>query len=235
MKKKMVFWALALVAAVAVVLGIIAGHSDGAGKADSPSNVSDSPARTLDKPGSKVPTAGTRRNPPRVPSTKTAGKKVTPPSAVRQGHEEDSQPPTEAEQRQREEETLVEAFDALTDKWMGTPADGKSVTMEDVRQFAEQFRKVPKSRKDECLHRALNLIPDENVMLLAGILMDKTLDREILQTVFSDVLNRDENVKKPILRQIFKDREHPCWADTAWILDVTGELPAKNQATGKLK
>ena len=34
-----------------------------------------------------------------------------------------------------------------------------------------------------------------------------------------------EDVKKPILQQIFKDKTHPCWADTAWILDVTGELP----------
>ena len=113
---------------------------------------------------------------------------------------------------------------------MKPAADGKGVTMDDVRHFAEQFRKVPKKRRDECLHRALNLVPDENVMLLAGILMDKTLDKQILETVYNDVLNRDEDVKKPILQQIFKDREHPCWADTAWILDVTGELPAKKQA-----
>ena len=93
------------------------------------------------------------------------------------------------------------------------------------KAFAKSFRKIPKERQDECIHRALNLIPDENVMLLAGILMDKTMDREIVETVYNDVLNRDEDVKKPILQQIFKDKTHPCWADTAWILDVTGELP----------
>ena len=139
----------------------------------------------------------------------------------------ESAPSTEKEQRERAEEALVSAFDALTDKWMKPAPDGKSVTMEDVRQFAEQFRKLPKSRQDECLHRALNLVPDENVMLLAGILMDKTLDKAILETVYNDVLNRDESVKKPILQQIFKDREHHCWADTAWILDVTGQRPTK--------
>ena len=141
------------------------------------------------------------------------------------GGEEESAPATEKEQRERAEEALVAAFDALTDNWMKPAPDGKGVTMEDVRHFADQFRKLPKNRQDECLHRALNLVPDENVMLLAGILMDKTLDKEILETVYSNVLNRDENVKKPILQQIFKDRKHPCWADTAWILDVTGELP----------
>ena len=132
-------------------------------------------------------------------------------------------PQTEEEKREAEEEKLVDAFDDLTDKWQEPSAKGG--TMADIDNFAAAFRKVPKARQDECVHRALNLVPDENVMLLAGILMDKTMDKEIVETVFNDVLNRDEDVKKPILQQIFKDKDHPCWADTAWILDVTGELP----------
>ena len=132
---------------------------------------------------------------------------------------------SEEDRREQEEERLVDVFDALTDKWMEPAKSG--VTMKDVDAFAAQFRQVPKDRKEECLHRALNLIPDENVMLLAGILMDKSQDKELIELIYNDVLNRDEDVKKPILQQIFKDREHPCWADTAWILDVTGELPSK--------
>ena len=130
---------------------------------------------------------------------------------------------TEEEKREAEEEKLVNDFDDLTDKWQEPSAKG--VTMSDIDHFAQSFRKIPKARQDECIHRALNLIPDENVMLLAGVLMDKTMDKEIVETVYNDVLNRDEDVKKPILQQIFKDKTHPCWADTAWILDVTGELP----------
>lgn len=135
--------------------------------------------------------------------------------------EEESQ--TEEEKREAEEQKKVDAFDNLTDKWM-EPSE-KGVTMAEVDNFAKQFRQVPKDRKDECIHRALNLIPDENVMLLAGVLMDKTMDKEIVETVYNDILNRDEDVKKPILLEIFKDKSHPCWADTAWILDVTGGLP----------
>ena len=122
-----------------------------------------------------------------------------------------------------ENELLVNVFDDLTDKWMAPSQKG--VTMADVDNFVKSFRKVPKVRQNECIHRALNLIPDENVMLLAGVLMDKTADREVVETVYNDILNRDEDVKKPILQEIFKDKTHPCWADTAWILDVTGELP----------
>ena len=136
---------------------------------------------------------------------------------------ESEEPQTEEEKREAEEEKLVNDFDDLTDKWQEPSAKG--VTMADIDNFAASFRKISKARQDECIHRALNLIPDENVMLLAGVLMDKTMDKEIVETVYNDILNRDEDVKKPILQQIFKDKTHPCWADTAWILDVTGELP----------
>ena len=150
-------------------------------------------------------------------------------STVEEESDEDAEPEepqTEEEKREAEEEAKVDAFDKLTDKWQ-EPSE-KGVTMSDIDNFAKAFRSIPKDRQDECVHRALNLIPDENVMLLAGILMDKTMDKEIVETVFNDVLNRDEDVKKPILQQIFKDKTHPCWADTAWILDVTGDLPKKN-------
>ena len=224
MKRQAWFGLVVLVAAIGVILVVARGRSGEDRQPDSPSSVSARPARASGKPDAKTSAKEPKRNPPRMHATATTEPEATPPSE--QEGEEESAPLTEEEKRERAEEALVEAFDALTDKWMESAPDGKSVTMEDVRQFAEQFRKLPKSRQDECLHRALNLVPDENVMLLAGILMDKTLDKEILETVYNDVLNRDEGVKKPILQQIFKDKSHPCWADTAWILDVTGELPA---------
>ena len=108
--------------------------------------------------------------------------------------------------------------------------EGGEVTMKDMDDFVAAFKSVPDSRKDECLHRALNLVSDDHVLLLAGILFDKSIDKEYLELVFNDVLNRDEEVKKLILPKIFKDKGHPCWADTAWILDVTGELPQKEES-----
>ena len=140
----------------------------------------------------------------------------------------DEQEKTPEEDEEDVEERLVNTFDDLTDQWM-EPAK-TSVSMADIDKFVATFKKVPKARQDECVHRALNLIPDENVMLLAGLLLDKTLDKETIETVFNDILNRDEDVKKPILQRLFKDKSHPCWADVAWILDVTGELPAPQKA-----
>ena len=147
------------------------------------------------------------------------------PVADEQDKEEGEPEPemTEEEKKEAEEEKRVDEFDKAVDKWM--EPQGKAVTMEEVDKFRDMFRSVPKARKEECVHRALNLIPDENVMLLAGILFDKEQDKDILDLVYNDILNRDEDVKKPILKEIFKDKDHPNWADTAWILDVTGELP----------
>ena len=142
--------------------------------------------------------------------------------------DETEEPKTAEELQEEEEEKKVEAFDSLTDKWM--EKSGGEVTMKDMDDFVAAFKSVPKARKDECLHRALNLVSDDHVLLLAGILFDKSIDREYLELVFNDVLNRDEEVKKLILPKILKDKDHPCWADTAWILDVTGELPKKEKS-----
>ena len=143
----------------------------------------------------------------------------------------------ESEGESDEEERLVDAFDSLTDKWMDESSNGKDVQMKDIDIFSAAFRRVPDSRKSECLQRALNLVSDDNVMLLAGILMDKTLDDEYVEAVFNDVLNRDEDVKKPILEQIFKDKTHHCWAQVAWIFDATdhasGESAPESDEAGR--
>lgn len=144
------------------------------------------------------------------------------PSSELDGAEPEEQ--TEEDREAEEIERRVEAFDALTDRWREPVEKGCPVSLEQIEAFRRQFKDVPKDRKEECLQRALNLIPDENVMVLAGILLDKGEARELVELVFQDVLNRDESCKQPILKEIFKDKTHPCWADTAWILDVTGEL-----------
>ena len=124
--------------------------------------------------------------------------------------------PSESDGDRRE----VDAFDALVDGWMEARPAG--VSIKDVEDFQKALARVPDESRDECLHRALNLIPDENALLLAGVLLDKSFGKDVLEAVFNDILNRDEQVKLPLLKSIHKDRAHPCWADAAWILDVTG-------------
>ena len=144
--------------------------------------------------------------------------------------DDDDAEPTAEEKAEAEADKLVEEFDELTDKWTETAKKNGPPTMDDIEAFVEKFRKVPADRKDECIHRALNLIPDENVMLLAGVLMDKEQDEETVDAVFSDILNRDESVKLPVLREVIKDTKHSCWKTSAWILDVTKQAPSGESA-----
>ena len=154
------------------------------------------------------------------PDAQSAGEEAEPTEP-----EEPAEEKSEEELREEADEKLVDAFDSLTDRWM--EKEGGEVTMKDMDDFDTAFKAVPDDRKEECLHRALNLVSDDHVLLLAGILFDKTVDKEHIELVFNDVLNRDEEVKKLILPKIYKDKTHPCWADTAWILDATGETPNK--------
>lgn len=114
----------------------------------------------------------------------------------------------------------AEAFDALTDRWI-EPA--QELTQEDVLMFSRALRRVPLPERPECVRRALNLVPDENIELLCGILFDKDEPAEIVKEVFNDILNRNDEDKLLILREIIKDKTHPCWADVSWTLDVIGE------------
>lgn len=211
---------VALLAASAALLAAVAwlwlSRGSAGGNAQPPSG----PGEAV---GAEAGKGGVRANAGRPAGAKAAaedGDDASGPSAA--VSEQPSTPETETDEDR--EEKLVDAFDDLTDKWR-EPAE--TVTEGDIARFHDQFAKVPKSRREECLQRALNLVPDENAMLLVGILLDKEQPKEMLELVFNDVLNRDDTVKQPILRELFKDKEHPCWADVAWILDVTGELPAK--------
>ena len=150
----------------------------------------------------------------------TSGKQE---AAGKAAQEEMAPEESEEERREAEEERLVEAFDSMVDEYQ-EPRE-KGVGVEETRKFLASFAKVPKRRKEECLQRALNLVPDENVMLLAGVLMDPGEDKELVELVFNDILNRDEDVKKVLLERILRTKGHPCRADAAWILDATGQLP----------
>ena len=134
--------------------------------------------------------------------------------------------PEEPMMAEEDEDAFVDAFDALTDRWTA-PTEG-GVSVDDMEAFVERFRRVPQRRRNECLQRAVNLIPEENAMLIAGILMDRTQDGAIARSALAYVLNLDESVKNPIMKMIFEDRSHPCNDDVRWIFEVTGEMPEEN-------
>jgi len=79
----------------------------------------------------------------------------------------------------------------------------------------------PGEDREYAMHVMMNLISDGAVQALVPILMDTSYDEDLLDIIFNDILNRDDEIKYPILEEIAKNPEHPNFADAAHILEVT--------------
>ena len=113
----------------------------------------------------------------------------------------------------------VEVFENLIGEWEEPSPHGIGVA--DASRFHAAFCRIPVALREEEMDWALNLIPDENVMVLASVLLDKSQPVEVLDSIFCDVLNRNEDVKNVLLRKIWEDKSHPCWKDADWVLEIT--------------
>lgn len=115
----------------------------------------------------------------------------------------------------------VEDWEKLVDKLVETQDAPNKERMAEVK---EAFDKLNKKDQGEAVTRALNLLQDEQFPSLYGILFDKTENVEILDAIFSDALNRPEDIKVPLMKGLVTDKTHPMFFESARILDVTGEL-----------
>ena len=99
-----------------------------------------------------------------------------------------------------------------------------------ARQVKEAFDKLADDAKEENIRRLLNLTPDDQFGLVSEILFDKTCSENVLDAIFSDALNRPEEIKVPIMKRLVQDKKHPMFFESARILDITGELSKKPAA-----
>lgn len=118
------------------------------------------------------------------------------------------------------------AFDGFVDKWV--KPSKTAIPIEFVDAFTKSFKNLPKERQYVCLQRALNLIPDENIMLVMGILMDCDTDKTMAEAIFHDILNRNDSIKLTIIDEICANKEHPCWGEANWISKALGERRGKD-------
>ena len=97
-------------------------------------------------------------------------------------------------------------------------------TPERKASVKEAFDKLDKNDQMAAIQTSINLLPDEQFTSLFGILYDKSGNPEVLDAIFSDALNRPEDIKVPMMKDLVVDKEHPMFFESARILDVTGEL-----------
>ncbi|MCL1856953.1 MAG: hypothetical protein FWF84_04865, partial [Kiritimatiellaeota bacterium] len=95
------------------------------------------------------------------------------------------------------------------------------VTDADRRRARELFNAMTEEHRLEEVQHAMNLLPDETVSIMYEILFDKEQDEDIIDIIFSDLLNRDEEIKNPVIEEIVKDPEHPMFEEASRILEIT--------------
>lgn len=78
-----------------------------------------------------------------------------------------------------------------------------------VAAFKVMFDALDADEKNSYAHHAANLIPDANVACLRAILMDVSEPQEVLETIYYDLLNRPEEIKNLILREVAELESHP--------------------------
>jgi len=180
-------------------------------------------------PGKQAVKAGRIKEPARAKEAQRGGSKTEAAEA-----ESPAGAPSEAKQEaasaevKTPREKAVVAWESLVDQVI----QQKDVPAADqAKHVKEAFDKLDKAYQMDGIHRSLNLFPDEQFPALYAILYDKTENPEVLDAIFSDALNRPEEIKNPLMKDLRKDREHPMFFESARILDVVE--PAEEKAQPK--
>jgi hypothetical protein len=225
-KKVIGFGMAAVVLAVAVIVAIRVN------KAGPEVAVPEQPAAKPFKAVAQVPSAGQKPAPTRVlphqqqsgdrTARRRAGQNATVSGAVAPASQTG-----QAEEMTEARLKAVEAWEGFVDvvaERTGNP------TADQALAFKREFAKLDKVDQMDGIQTALNLLPEEQFPVLYPILFDKTIDPDILDEIFSDGLNHEEDIKVPMMKEIYKDKEHPMYVEAARILDATGELDEESGA-----
>lgn len=128
---------------------------------------------------------------------------------------------TKSEAKRAAAEKAVNAWEKLIDDLVASKEPSSAKQRAGVK---EAFDQLDQGDQLDAIHRAVNLLPDSQFESLLGILYDKSENAEVLDIIFSDALNRSEDIKLPMMKELIKDNQHPMYFESARILDATGEL-----------
>lgn len=95
----------------------------------------------------------------------------------------------------------------------------ESMTPAEVADFKKEFDMLNEEQKVENINHAVNLIGDNNFAALSAILFDLSEPKEIMETIFHDMLNRDEELKHETLKRLAEVKDHPLREDAAELLE----------------
>ncbi|NLF18104.1 MAG: hypothetical protein GX595_12765 [Lentisphaerae bacterium] len=117
-------------------------------------------------------------------------------------------------------ERALRQWDALIEKACQAETPALPVLADRVKAA---FDRLDQDDRLDGVQAAVNALPDASFPVLYGVLFDREQDPEVLDAIFSDALNRPDELKNPVLQRLRADRRHPLFFESARILDVIGE------------
>ena len=116
-----------------------------------------------------------------------------------------------------EDQALVE-WDALVDE-IGALTD-HAVTREDWARVNQALRRVPPERRRESAQALLNMVSDDNFDVVHDLLLDRSQSPDVVQAVYHDLLNRPDEVKLPLLKEVANSSTHANSLEARQILEL---------------
>ena len=127
------------------------------------------------------------------------------------------------EEPKSEAEINYEEWEEVFDGLVKLQNEGNKPSVKQVANFKAAFDKLSDEAKLENIPHAQNLFRDESIEYLTVILFDPKESKEVLESIYHDILNRPEELKMPIIRKLANSPTHPCRDEAKWILDAVGE------------
>jgi hypothetical protein len=87
-----------------------------------------------------------------------------------------------------------------------------------VRGLVSSMRQLPPEAQEQYAAHAVNLCGDEQFGLLGEIYLNAQTPQAVTETIFSDLLNRPDTIKLPLLAKTLRNAAHPMAGEAEEIL-----------------
>lgn len=112
-----------------------------------------------------------------------------------------------------EAEINYEEWEEVFDGLVKLQNEGNKPSVKQVADFKAAFDKLSDEVKLENIPHAQNLFTDASIDYLTVILFDTKEPKDVLSSIYYDLLNRPEELKMPIIRKLAADKNHPLSED----------------------
>jgi len=129
----------------------------------------------------------------------------------------EDEPETPEEKAQAAYEEAFDAFVAQQEKegWKPTPAD--------IVRYKKLFDTLTDEQKLEEIPHAQNLFEDSAFGFLKAVLMDPKEPQDVLESIYYDLLNRPEELKYSVLREVYGVKDHPLRKEIEELDEMLGD------------